>query len=295
LGELDLLSVTLGRMRDALRKHISEREQSRREIFEREQQVRALAENSPDLVARCDREGRYLYANPALAIATGLSPAELTGRRMGEFSFSAEHVALWQRTIAQVFASGQSLTVEFDLKTPSGLRRFESRAIPELGRDGAIESVLIVSRDITERVAAERALRQSEERYRTLIESAIIGILVHQDGHVRYANPAALQMFGYETVAEFPWGSDWIEQVAPAFRYELRSQIQAVLDGAHVPPHPGWQILRKDGSHRWVQSSLTRVEWDGADAVLSFIRDITDLRDAADRQSALEEQLREAQ
>ena len=295
LSELDLLSVTLGRMRDALRKHISEREQARREIFEREQQVRALAENSPDLVARCDREGRTLYANPALAVATGLSPAEVRGRRIGEFAFSADHVALWQRTIAQVFASGQSLTVEFDLKTPSGLRRFESRAIPELGRDRAIESVLIVSRDITERVAAERALRQSEERYRTLIESAIIGILVHQDGHVRYANPAALQMFGYETVAEFPWGADWIEQVAPAFRYELRSQIQAVLDGAHVPPHPGWQILWKDGSHRWVQSSLTRVEWDGADAVLSFIRDITDLRDAADRQSALEEQLREAQ
>jgi len=68
-----------------------------------------------------------------------------------------------------------------------------------------------------------------------------------------------------------------------------------VLGGAHSPPHPGWQILRKDGSCRWVQSSVTRVEWDGADAVLSFIRDITELRDAADRQSALEEQLREEQ
>jgi len=295
LSELDLLSITLGRMRDSLRKHVSEREQARREIFEREQQVRTLAENSPDLVVRFDREGRAHYANPAFARATGLSPAVTTGGGMGELAPSAEPMVLWQRTIGQVFAVGRPLTVEFDLKTPSGLRRFESRATPEMGRDGAIESVLVVSRDITERVATERALRQSEERYRTLIESAIIGILVHQDERVRYANPAALQMFGYQTAAEFPWQSDWIEQVAPAFRYELTSQIQAVLGGAHLPPHPGWQILRKDGSHRWVQSSLTRVEWDGADAVLSFIRDITDLRDAADRQSALEEQLREAQ
>ena len=95
--------------------------------------------------------------------------------------------------------------------------------------------------------------------------------------------------------AEFPWQTDWSELIAPAFRYELRSRTEAVLGGAHLPPHPGWQILRKDGSHRWVQSSPTRVEWDGADAVLSFLRDITELREAADRQSALEEQLREAQ
>jgi PAS domain S-box-containing protein len=295
LSELDLLSVTLGRMRDSLRKHISEREHSRREIAEREQQVRTLAENSPDLVVRYDREGRYRYANQAFAQATGLSPSEVIGRRMDEFAFSAEHVALWQRTLAQVFASGQSVTVEFELKTPARTRRFESRAIPEISADGAVASALVVSRDITDRVSTERALRQSEERYRTLIESAIIGIVVQQDGHVRYANLAALQMFGYQTPAEFPWQTDWSEHAAPEFRYELRSQTEAVLRGAHLPTHPGWQILWKDGSHRWAQSSLTRVEWDGADAVLSFIRDITELREAADRQSALEDQLREAQ
>ena len=293
--ELDLLSVTLGRMRDALRQHISEREQARRELFEREQQVRALAENSPDTVVRYDRQGRYLYANPAFAVATGISPAVVTGRRMGEFGFSQEHLTLWDRSLAQVFASGQALTVEFDFKTPSGPRHFEARAIPEVDGQGSITSALVVSRDITDRVGAEQALRQSEERYRTLIESAIIGIVVQQVGRVCYANQAALEMFGYATPAEFPWQSDWSEHAAPAFRDELRSQTETVLRGAHVPPHPGWQILRKDGSHRWVQSSLTRVEWDGADAVLSFIRDITELRDAADRQKALQDQLREAQ
>jgi two-component system, cell cycle sensor histidine kinase and response regulator CckA len=295
LSEIDLLSDTLGSMRDALRRHISEREQARREIFERELEVRTLAENSPDVIVRYNREGRYLYANPAFASATGFSLKEVSGRRIGEFGFSAEHTALWQQTIDRVFVSSQPITVEFDFKTPAGLRRFESRAIPEIASDGAIASVLVVSRDISKRVASERALRQSEERYRTLIESAIVGILVHRDGRVCYANPAMLQMFGYQTAAEFPWQTDWSEHIAPEFRYEMRSRTEAVLGGAHVPPHPGWQILRKDGSRRWVQSSPTRVEWDGADAVLSFIRDITELRDAADRQSALEEQLREAQ
>jgi PAS domain S-box-containing protein len=295
VSELDLLSVTLARMRDSLREHILQREQSRREIFEREQQVRALAENSPDMVVRYDREGRCRYANQAFVRATGLSPERVNGRRIAEFGLSAEPVALWQRTIDEVFAKGRSVAVEFDLGTSLGLRHFESRATPEIAADGTIASALVVSRDITLRVASERALRLSEERYRTLIESAIVGILVQQDGRVCYANSAALDIFGYQSAAELSGQNDWSEHVAPAFRYELRSQSEAVLRGARLPTHPGWQIVRKDGSHRWVQSSLTRVEWDGADAVLCFLRDITELRDAADRQSALEEQLREAQ
>ena len=148
---------------------------------------------------------------------------------------------------------------------------------------------------IAEREQSRREISESEERYRTLIESSIVGIVVLQDGRVRYLNPAALQICGYQTASEVLSRGDWMEFIAPAFRDELRARVQAVLGGANLPPHPGWEILRKGGSCRWVQSGYALVEWAGADAVLCFIRDITELRDAADRQSALEERLREAQ
>jgi two-component system, cell cycle sensor histidine kinase and response regulator CckA len=148
---------------------------------------------------------------------------------------------------------------------------------------------------IAEREQSRRKILESEERYRTLIESSIVGIVVLQDGRVGYANPAALQVCGYQTAAEVLARSDWMEFAAPEVRNELRARVQAVLGGTNLPPHPGWEILRKDGSRRWVQSSYALVKWAGADAVLCFIRDITELREAADRQSALEGQLREAQ
>jgi len=148
---------------------------------------------------------------------------------------------------------------------------------------------------IAEREQSRREILESEERYRTLIESSIVGIVVLQGGRVRYANPAALKMCGYESDSEVQAQGNWMEFAAPEVRDELRARITAVLNGTSLPPHPGWQILRKDGSRRWVQSSHALVKWDAADAVLCFIRDITELREAADRQSALEEQLREAQ
>jgi two-component system, cell cycle sensor histidine kinase and response regulator CckA len=148
---------------------------------------------------------------------------------------------------------------------------------------------------IAEREQSRREILESEERYRTLIESSIIGIVVLQDGRVCYANPAALQIGGFQTAQEVLTQNDWAVFAAPAFRDELRSRFQALLGGANLPPHPGWEVLRKDGSRRWVQSNHALVKWAGADAVLCFMRDITDLRDAAHRQQALEEQLREAQ
>ncbi len=148
---------------------------------------------------------------------------------------------------------------------------------------------------IAERERSRREIAESEERYRTLIESSIAGIVVLQDGRVRYANPAALQMGGYQTAPESMTQISWTEFVAPEFRDELRARVEAVLGGTILPPHPGWEVLRKDGSRRWVQSSHALIEWTGTDAVLCFFRDITELREAADRQSALEERLREAQ
>jgi len=212
------------------------------------------------------------------------------GRRIGEFPRFAEYAALWQRTLAQVFASGQPVTVEFELKTPAGLRRFESRAIPEVSADGALCRPGGFPRHHRPRrqrarPAPERRTLSHADRIRQSSES-----WCKQDGRVRYANSAALQMFGLPDAGRVSLQSDWTEQSRP--------QVSATS----CVPRPrrccaertcrlirAGRFLWKDGSHRWVQSSLTRVEMDGADAVLSFLRDITELHEAADRQSALEE------
>jgi PAS domain S-box-containing protein len=156
------------------------------------------------------------------------------------------------------------------------------------------ETRIALAQRIAERAETAAALQRSEVRYRNLIESALIGIVVHQDGIVRFANRSARQLFGYSN-EDFTTTIPWDICVTPEDHAQLEARAAATLRGAPQPLHPGWQAIRRDGSRRWVQSSVATIEWDGQPAVLCFIRDITDLRAATERQASLEDQLRHAQ
>jgi len=71
--------------------------------------------------------------------------------------------------------------------------------LAEISRDSAGKPALVfgTSQDVTERLQAEEILRQSEKKYRTLIESASEGIFVIQDGKIPFANPKAFEIIGY--------------------------------------------------------------------------------------------------
>jgi len=148
---------------------------------------------------------------------------------------------------------------------------------------------------IAERAETAAALKRSEARYRSLIESALVGIVVHQGGIVRFANRSALQLFGYKAEETSTSSITWDTCVAPDDRAKLEARAAAALRSEPQPLHPGWQAIRRDGSRRWVQSSIAAIEWDGRPAILCFIRDITELRAATERQASLEDQLRHAQ
>jgi PAS domain S-box-containing protein len=134
------------------------------ERYLREQGFRALTEDSPDVVVRYDRDGRYLFANAALCRATGLTPEQVLGKTHAELGFASEHADFWDSTIRHGFETGESARVEYTFPTPDGVRFFESRLSPERARDGSIASVMVVSRDMTDRWLVEAQLRVSEAR-----------------------------------------------------------------------------------------------------------------------------------
>jgi two-component system, cell cycle sensor histidine kinase and response regulator CckA len=128
---------------------------------------------------------------------------------------------------------------------------------------------------------------ESETQYREVVEASIQGIGIVQSGRLRYANPTLARMFGYsgpEELVGIPW-----ESLAAAEEHSvLRARIEACERGQVADLHPGWQGMRKDGTHLWVESVASPIAWNGRPAVLSMVLDIT-------QRKRLEEQFRQSQ
>jgi PAS domain S-box-containing protein len=136
----------------------------RDEAAEREWSFRTLADNSPDVVARFDTAGRYLYLNASGAALFGLSSADCVGRTVAELSAAPEAAEASDAQLARVTATRRPDTCELLLQPPDGGegRWFQFKAVPEFGPDGALISVLRVSRDITERATIDRLTAERE-------------------------------------------------------------------------------------------------------------------------------------
>ncbi len=295
IRELASLSRTINGTRESLARRVAEREGVRLALAEREQQFRTITDNTPDILIRLDRESRHLFVNPAHAAATGLTPEQVLGRTVQEAGYPAAFVPRIRARLEEAFGSGAVRTLEFEYPTPTGPRHFEARLIRETRHTFKADSVLVVIHDISARVEAAAELARSNARHHTILEAALVGIVVYQDELIRYANTAALQLFGYTTPDEAVDKVRWDAFVDPASRDELATRAAAALQGEPPPPHAGWVALRADGNRRWVQSNVTAIEWDGRPAVLSFIRDITELRAANEREATLADQLRHSQ
>ncbi|MBN8763303.1 MAG: diguanylate cyclase [Thiobacillus sp.] len=125
------------------------------------QEFQALVDNAPDVIARFDRDLRYLYANPANELAIGVENGECLGKTWGELRLPTE-AAAWQHGAREVFERGEATTIECGIEMPRmGLRHFHVRMVPERDMENRVASVLMIARDISERKLILDRLRQA--------------------------------------------------------------------------------------------------------------------------------------
>jgi len=167
-----VLKQGLGRLSQSVERALRERrEQQARKLAEaeldrREQEFRALVENSPDIIARFDRQLRHLYVNPAIAQATGIPSEAFLGKTNHELGLPEKLCGAWEASMCQVLATGEGGIFEFDFPTPHGTRYYQSRIVPEFAWDGSVQSLLSITRDVTDDKLAELALRNNEAKLR---------------------------------------------------------------------------------------------------------------------------------
>lgn len=187
---------------------ITERRRAERESRMRGQ-MQALSENSPDLITRVNKEGTFFYINPVIEEYTGVKPAELLHKNIEDASIKGGILEAWRSIIDNVVESQGKVAQEIDFESFMGNRVMQVNAIPEYNEEQRLESVLLVSHDITDRKLIELEIQTKNKKITESINYAKriqVAILPDNDT-IRYVFPDSFILYKPRDVVsgDFPW------------------------------------------------------------------------------------------
>ncbi len=187
------------------------------------------------------------------------------------------------------FQSGTSGVNQFRwLRRDGGVIWVETFSAPIVDATGQPIGMRGVTLDITDRKRAETALRESEERFRSLFDNAPVGICLGRDGKILYGNNALAHMFGYDDISPLQ-GMPLIDLVAPEARADVADRIRK--REAHEPTAESYETigLRRDGSRFPYSVDVTRMLLPDGPVLVAFCIDITARKRDEERQRLLME------
>ena len=258
------------------------------ELGQTQEMLRRVLDAIPVRVLWKNRDSVYVGCNRRFAEDAGLnSPEEVIGKTDFEMPWK-EDAELFRRRDRQVIESGQPmLGFEQPRATSDGrtLCLLQNK-LPLRDIKGSIIGVLTVYEEITERKHAEEALRESEARYRAVVEYSPGGISVAVDNRVVYVNPAAVQLAGARNAADL-LGRSILEFVDEDFRAEVERRRAEILKTGRPSPLFEVKLRRPDGRIVTAESMGVPIVYGGKPAILNSFRDVTEhrRRDEALRQS----------
>jgi|GEM_PF-604663 len=177
---------------------VTEQKLAEQAVKQSEQRYKALADSSPDLVFVVDKEARIKYANDRAASVVGFSGDQAAGHSITEF-FPQFMNDTQRKELSEVFETGRPAHYELATPVNNQVMWLETWLVPLADDSGTVKEVMVVCRDLTERIGMENALKESEAKYRQIFEGISEGIYRSTpDGKLLFANPSLIRMLGYK-------------------------------------------------------------------------------------------------
>ncbi len=261
--------------------NITERKQAEEALRESEDKFRTLSEESFDGIIVHDN-GRIIEANRIFAKTWGYEPSEVIGMQTEDF-IAPESI----ETVKQAIFSGSEKPYEALARKKDGLLfsiEIIGKTIQYKGKNVRIST----ARDITERKRAEEALKESETKYRSLIEHSNDAIFLRVGDKFELVNPRFLELF--EVTLDDLHAPDftYVKLVAPRSRSLIEERNRRWELGEEVPSRYEFTGVRTDGKEIDLEASVARVPYRGGMATQGILRDITERK-------KMEAQLRQTQ
>ncbi len=264
--------------------------------------LRSVLENSSEVVKVLDPDGTLRYASPAFGRVFGHDPGEVVGEMNVLDHVHPEDLPRVVEETEKATSVGGTVSnrVEYRFRHKDGSWRWVESVGTYLLDDPAVRGVVVSVRDVTRRKEAEAALRETEERYRTLVERvpAIIYIQRPIEGKTAsydttYMSPRVEEVLGYPARAFVEDPHRWYGVIHPGDRDRVRAEDERT-DQTGEPFSMEYRVVRKDGGVVWLGDEATLVR-DGSGEPLYWLgvqRDITARKDWEETLKESEERYR---
>jgi PAS domain S-box-containing protein len=262
---------------------------ARRALEDASRRTRQLIDTANDAVVSIDRRSVIVDWNRTAETMFGWSREEAVGRVLTELIVPPQHREAHHHGLARFLADrGQGGILNRRVETTALARDgrefdIELAVWPVEAGDGEITFSAFI-RDISRRKRNEQTLRATQEKYRQVVENAYEGIVITQDGQLKFANPRALELTR-RTEAE-ALATPFIDMVHPDDRARVYGNYLRRMRGESVEPNYVFRSVTPDGRIVWLQIAAVAIEWEGRPATLNFLTDVSE-------RVALEAQIRE--
>ena len=251
-----------------------------------EARYRRTVEAAPEGIWEVDANFRTTFVNARMAAMLGYTTEELLSQLPSAFIVDGQRAEV--DAIRERQRAGKFERVEIRLRRKDGNELWAGiSSAPQLDADNRFVGSTAIVSDLTDIRRAAEELRESEERYRAVVEKSIDGIVIAQGPAIVYANPAYTSLVGLpNSDAVIDTALD--AYVVPDQRVELMERARARQRGESVTDRYEVSIRREDGAIRIVDVSATIVTHGGRTASLGILRDVTErVRITAEREQLL--------
>ncbi|MFC2165268.1 PAS domain S-box protein, partial [Acidobacteriota bacterium] len=244
------------------------------ELKKSEEKRLLFLKSTPERMVNIDLKGKILYVNQA----STRKIEDLIGTDSFQYVIPEERKRLKQ-IIKYVVQAGKKRKYKAHYISPDGEDLyFDCSAVP-IKEEGKVIEILIIAADITERRKAEAALRESEEKFRTLAEKSPNMIFISKDRSIYYVNTRCEEVMGYTKKEFYDPGFEFINLIAPESMAQAQKNFEKHRRGKDVPPNDN-TLVTKEGKRLDAIITTKLIQYAGETATLGVITDITERKKA---------------
>ncbi|MEG4851067.1 PAS domain S-box protein [Microcoleus sp. B5-D4] len=271
----------------AIARNINDRKQMEAELRDRNALLKSILESTPDFIVVKDREGRYVAVNSNVANFMGQPIEEIIGKDDLEFlPHESESVRAIMAKDRQVMATGIAETYEEEVSQGETTATIFTTKTPWRDAKGNILGIIAISRDISDRKQAEDAIKQSEERYRSLI-AATSQLVWTADAEGRSVDQPSWRAYTGQTEAQMADGFGWLDAIHPDDR-ERTAQVWMEAVQTKTLVDIEYRIRGADGNYRYFQvRGVPILNEDGS--IREWIGTCSDIHDRKQAEDAIKQ------